>query len=212
MLRLSQDKKIKYLNQNLRFLINEFDIELDDLSLETGLSIPTIHKLKQANVNPTINTLESLASFFRVDVEALLYDDMTSIHYNEKKYQGKLSYLPLIELKNVESWDKKSSTIKLIASAGVDQKNCFCVQLDSDIMMPIFKNNSIIVVNVEISPNQGDYIICKFENENNIIIRQIFFEGKTVFIKIINNNYIEKIELKKFKIFGVIIKSIENFR
>jgi transcriptional regulator with XRE-family HTH domain len=212
MLRLNRDKRTKYLNQNLRFLINEFGIELEDLSLETGLSIPTIHKLKQGNVNPTINTLESLAGFFRVDVESFLYDDMTSIHYKDKKYQGKLSYLPLIDLKNVENWKKKSHTTKLIASAGVDQKNCFCIQLNTDLMMPVFKNNSILIVNTMISPNQGDYIICKLDHEDIVIIRQIFFEGTTLFLKIINNFSIEKVDPNKIEIFGVIIKSIESFR
>ncbi len=212
MLRLNQVKKIKHLNQNLKFLIHEFDIELEDLSLETGLSIPTIHKLKHGNVNPTLNTLESLADFFRVDVESLLYDDMASANYREKKYQGNLSYLPLIDLKNVENWKNKSHTIKLIASAGVDQKNCFCIQLNSDLMMPVFKNKSIIIVNTVITVNQGDYILCKLENENSGVIRQVFFEGTSFFLKIINNVYIEKIDFDKFKILGVIIKSVENFR
>ena len=70
------------LKQNLAALMEKRKITIAELSEETGISVPTLKKLRTIdNSNPTLDSLTKLAEFFNV-----ILDSLTRHIYEEESH------------------------------------------------------------------------------------------------------------------------------
>lgn len=202
------------LGENLDYLLKQYGMDIKNLSIAAGVPASTITRIRRQG-NPTIATLEPLLDFFRLDMDSLLYADMSDPDYQQRKQSGKLTHLPVYSLEDIKrGLDKmKSAKIsKFVGAAGITGERVFGVHITTQSLVPAFRKNSIAIVDPDLLPKEGDYVLCCFDGDETLVFRQVFMDGKHYFFKPVNPEFGEMKSYKKFEIIGVIIKSIESYR
>jgi SOS-response transcriptional repressor LexA len=209
---LKTRKKTSFLGKNLDLLLGQHNIDLKNLSMSTGVSVPTIIRMKRNDSNPTVSSLEPLLDFFRVDAESFLYEDMSTPGYQQKQRLGSLIPIPIYLLQEISSGELKAKVTHFIGAAGITSENIFGVRVNGDALTPAFQNNSIVLIDPDLEPREGDYVLCCLGEDKMIVFRQLFIDGKDCFFKPINPGFGGMKQHDNYKILGVIIKSIESYR
>lgn len=212
---VSLKKKLKsknrWLHKNLDFLLHKFGLDIKSLSLETNVPPATIVRMKKEDNNPTIATLEPLADFFRIDLHDFLYEDISSEKYQNKKRVGNIQYVAVTNLAEIKKWPMQLEHKIIVGTVGNLNEGAFGICIDTESMAPLFYKNSIIIIDPAIEPKDGDYVFCVLE-KNIPVLRQFFIDGGNYFFRPINPNYGGLVNVKKFTIVGVVVKSIESYR
>lgn len=208
---LAKKKKELYLGKNIEHLLKLHNIDIKNLSIQTGIPPATISQIKLEKNSPRVVTLEPLLDFFRIDMDTLLYKDISDSDYQEKKKMGDLICIPVVELKNAKNV-KSSNVLKFIGAAGITNKNVFGISITTNILAPAFQNNSIAIIDPDLVPQESDYVLCCLDEDPNPVFRQIFMDGSLHFFKPINPGFGEIKLYETFTILGIVIKSIGSFR
>jgi transcriptional regulator with XRE-family HTH domain len=74
---------MSYLNKNIEYLLKIYEIDTATLAVQTGIPT-TLSQIKLGKSNPSAATLESLLDFFRIDMDTLLYKDISHLDYPKK--------------------------------------------------------------------------------------------------------------------------------
>lgn len=207
---LARKKKTLYLGKNIENLLKLYKIDIKNLSIQTGIPITSIARMKNG-CNPNVSTVEPLLDFFRIDMDTLLYKDISHSDYQNKKKMGDLICIPVVELKDAKNV-KSSKVLKFIGAAGITNKNVFGISITTNILAPAFQNNSIAIIDPDLVPKEGDYVLCCLDEDPNPVFRKIFMDGSLHFFKPINPGFGEMKFYETFTILGIVIKSIGSFR
>lgn len=210
---LKKRKKPLFLGINLDYLLAQFGLDIKSLSAETGVPPATIARMRKKGSNPTISSLEPLLDFFRVDMDSLLYEDMSSDTYKNKKAIGNLTYVPIVALHEAHHDRRHTKISKIIGAAGITGKDVFGIDINSDGLAPAFQNNSTVIIDPELKPVEGDYVLCVLGDEQEApVFRQVFMDGKNLYFRPVNPGFGDMKHYEKYHIIGVIIKTIESYR
>lgn len=183
------------------------------MAIETGIPAATIARLRRDGKNPTLSSIEPLLEFFRIDIDTFLYEDMSSLHYQNRKKLGELVPIAVYSLEDIASGQKNAKVIKFIGAAGITNENVFGISINTDTLSPAFQNNSIIIIDPNLKPVEGDYVLCCLgSGKESPVFRQIFIDGAEYYFKHVNPGLGEMKHFEIYKILGVVIKSIESYR
>lgn len=205
-------KRKRHLHTNIAYLFDKYSLDIPSLSIETGVPTATIFRMKKEDNNPTLSSLEPISEFFKIELNDLLYEDITSEEYQMKTMVGKMQYIPVLNSADFKEWPTFFNAKIYIGTNGSLSTNSFGIALDTNSMSPVFYENTIVVVDPEVSEKDSDYVFCQLGNDSVPVIRQLFIDGKNYFFKPINPNYGEMSCVKKYNIIGIIVKSIESYR
>jgi SOS-response transcriptional repressor LexA len=201
---------ISTLANNVRYLMQEFNIDSSELSKKTGIALTTINGLKRGIGNPTLSTLHLLASFFNVSIAQLTETKLTK----DKNKSSVVYEIPLLTLDNLSEFLKDNQKYKKTISTEIDMwkpNRCFAIKLTNSAMMPIFERGSIFVISRDMLAHDGDLVLVQFDH-NPPCIRKVFIEGNSYFFKpiseIIGDNILK---MNEFIIHGTIVKAIQYF-
>ncbi|MCW5590139.1 MAG: helix-turn-helix domain-containing protein [Legionellales bacterium] len=204
----------------LPLLMSEGNINAQELSYHTGVSIHTINKLKQNQMpNPTISTLMPIAKFFGLNLSQFLgEEDLPSGYivgeFNEIERRNTI--LPLLRFEELENWICKrplintdSFTVNIKVS-----KNAFALKVQGQSMLPSFDDKSIIIVEPEVEAEDCDFVIVKIKHQSNPIFRQYLKDGDLHIFRPLNDKYGQATpaEYGEFKIYGVVIQNLVNYK
>lgn len=201
-----------FIESNLDYLLRVNHMDIKELSIETGISVPTLFKMRRGGTNPTVSTLQPLLEFFRVTINDFLFEDMNSKEFQRKNKIGEFVHIPVYELKDVTCPLKPAKIIQFIGSAGAMSRSTFGVKANTDSLTPVFHKQSIVVVDPELTAKDNDYVICFLENDKQAVFRQLLMDGSQYFFKPINPGFGGMQAYTQFKILGVAIKSIDYYR
>ncbi|CAM4376199.1 MAG: putative HTH-type transcriptional regulator [Legionella sp.] len=209
-----EGKRKLFLSMNLNHLLKEYGIDSKDLSLETGIPTTTISRLRNECSNPTLSSIEPLLNFFRVKFDDLLYEDMSSDKYQERRKMGELIHIAVYSLEELSTGSRNTKLHKFVTTTGITNPNSFGVAINSEVLAPAFQNNSIVILDPDLNPMDGDYVLCKLNDEPNTppVFRQIFIDGNDLYFKPINPGFGDMKHFDEYFILGVVIKSIETYR
>lgn len=212
-MKLKKGEKKLLLSKNLNYLLTQHSLDIKELSSATGLPSATLSRLKKDGNNPTLSSIEPLVEFFRVNIDSFLYEDMSNPNFQNKKKMGNLIHIPVYTLEDISPILGEAKILKFIGAAGITGKNVFGVTINSDSLAPAFQNNSILLVDPDLNPIEGDYVFCYLGNTYEIpLVRQVFIDGNDYYFKSINPGFTDLKSYQDYRIIGVIIKSIESFR
>ena len=153
------------LAKNISDLMNEVNIDDKKLSESTGVSAATIKKIRLGlSLNPTIETLIPLAKFFDVSVSQLIGEVSINDGPSDNKKQ-----IPLLRWHDIETKDIKSLCIISNILLDTDEpENCFATQILSDKYRQPFCKDTFIIINTNQTPDDGDFVLCQFNNKLEI--------------------------------------------
>lgn len=198
-----------YLGKNIEYLLKLHKIDIKILAIQTGIPAATISQMQLEKSDLTAAIFEPILDFFRIDMDTLLYKDMSHPDYLGKKSIMDLIYIPVVELKHAKNV-KSAKILKFISSVGITNKNVFGIPVTANILAPAFQNNSIAIIDPDLTPKEGDYVLCCLDEDPNPVFRQIFMDESLHFFKNVNSGGEIKI-YEAFTILGVVIKSISVF-
>ena len=211
---LTKEKKSLFLGDNLNYLLSLHSLDIKHLSSETGVPAATIARLRKKGSNPTLSSIEPLLDFFRVDLDSLLYEDMSSQNYQNKKKMGELVPISVYSLEEITNKKSSAKVSEFIGSAGITGKNVYGISINNDALAPAFQANSIIIIDPDLKAAESDYVLCCLGDGETAspVFRQLFIDGSNYYFKPINPGFGEMKHYDTYKILGVIIKSIGSYR
>lgn len=168
------------LAETLRLLMrNHSNISQAELARQTDIPPPTLHKILSGQTSdPRISTLITLASFFNVGLDQLTgltpLDDaqqssQPSIAIPVLDWQNVIKYPKLLTEIHANNWDNWTTVEK-------NSTNSFAL-ISKPSMEPLFPRGSILIVNPEQRPRDGDYVVVFYDNTDEATLREITIDG-----------------------------------
>lgn len=197
---------LKNLSDNLNMLMAKARISSDELARRIGVPATTIKRIRNSEqANPTIATLTPIAHFFSVSLDQLVGLEISacaikqSIINTQKipilTWQSCISHEKLNELKH-------SNTIlveKLLS------ESAFALIVEDD-NLDFFPKKSILIIDPEVRPANGDYIIVANINHNVASIRKYIIEIDQIYLKPLIPGIGISALTSEYKILGVILQ------
>jgi SOS-response transcriptional repressor LexA len=88
-------------------------------------------------------------------------------------------------------------------------RNLFALRVENDSMEPIFHEGDILIVNPNIKPMTGDYVVAKLAQEGEATFKKLIEKDQIIILRPLNPNY-EDIILTKEDQFELIGKVVER--
>lgn len=211
---IDNEKKPLFLGKNLNFLLAQNALDIKHLSVATGIPTATLSRLRRDGGNPTLSSIEPLLDFFRIDINAFLYEDMSDPVWQNRKKMGQLIQVPVYSLEDIGMGRKDVHVLTFISAAGITGPNIFGITINSDTLAPAFQNNAIVILDPDLKPMEADYVLCTLGRANDVtpVFRQLFIDGSDYYFKPINPGFGEMKHYDQYNILGIVIKSIESYR
>jgi len=202
----------------LKSLISQFgNLSGAELAKRTGLTISTVNRLLAGSISdPKISTLKPLAEYFGITVDQLL--GFTALP--EKLSENDINLLhpsmviPVYGMSNFLEANKNQQWFTWVTQKIDKNEEVFAISLDTERFEPVFEKDTILVIEPGMLPPQNsDYLLIKFNDENQISIQRYYIEG--------NEHYFIPINLqlkaiptkeKKHTILGVITEAHTRMR
>lgn len=180
-----------YLRQNLLALLEAHsDLSESELSRKTGVPQPTINRLLSGvTPDPRVSTVRDLARFFGVRIEQLLGDEPLPDFAQTKKTTAyeKPNSLPLIAWEHVPVWrsftDKKrllleEEKIVYVYTKTKVSTDAYAILIKDRLLYKYFPHNSILIIDPQLAPQNGEYIIVYLPDEEITVIETVInFDG-----------------------------------
>lgn len=198
---------------NLELLMKKHGITNEVLAEKTGISRSSINRIRMNKGNPTVETLLSICDFFKITVQELT--ENTAISSKQPTFDD-----AIITNHNIESslpthikWDELQT---ILTSPFKTPSAPIYTTITPKEYINIPKN-SVLLLNKNINPNHGDYVLV-FDKQTNII-------NVAEYIQDISGNYIKScisqsanqldqqlIPIDNYSILGVIVECRKVFK
>lgn len=201
------------IGKNLKVLMAKHKLTAMELARKTGVGQPVIYRIMTDETdNPKIATLYTLAKYFGVTIDQLIGVDELFLSAQSVKKQ---TAIPIITWNEAINWFSKPKTTRTLLLDGTGKyKGNYALEVQDNSMEPLFTLNSLLVIDGERSPLDGDFAIVKIENEEDAILRQVLYDGTIQYLKPLSQNsdkYKIKMFSKKDKYCGVVTQCRRNF-
>lgn len=195
----------------IRELLFKNDINVSELARAINLPQPTIQRLVSGKtVDPKLSTLTLIANYFSLSIDQLL-GNATNNSLNSN-ISFKVRTAPII------SWEQAAEFQKLFNSEQIkDWKDWIAVDIDitssvifglktKPSMEPRFITGSILTIDTEKKPVDGDLVIVHYPNTIETTIREIILDGPKHEIRsIIDKN--TEILTENIKLIGIVVQT-----
>lgn len=189
-----------------------------ELARKIRLPRATINRLVSGRTpDPRASTLNAIAEYFNISVDQLLGKKPLIQNMNGSLITDSTRSIPLLKWEEAMDWEThlistqsptNQSWVSIDQSA---ESGKFSLKVQGEAMWPQFQENSILIIDPEKEPNNRDFVICHIEDNNELIFRQLLVDGKTRFLKPINNLFSSVLLKERDKIIGVVIQTRNNY-
>jgi SOS-response transcriptional repressor LexA len=194
------------ISEKLTKLMSSEGITAAELSRKTEIDRTVLHRILNGQTkNPSIESMQSIAKHFSVNVEEITSD-------NEGRWQkgeipiiswGESTILPIKSI-----LDNKHKFVKTNKSLS-ETSFALIVEHSVDNMLP---KGALLIVNPEVSPKHRAFVIVQEEKEEISSIKYFILDGSTAYLKPIDPDLpTVKYSKENFRIIGVVVQSIFDF-
>ncbi len=200
----------------LKELMYRHHITATELARRIDLPQPTVHRLLAGKTeDPKLSTLSIIAQYFQVSIDQLL--GATPLEANPLNKPGISLSIPLISWENATT---KSFTNKLNTS---NWNDWFLIDIEASphsfglktkpSMEPRFPGGSILTIDPNITPKDGDLVIVHYKNTAEATIREIILDGPKQLLRsiIADSSMPDELE-QNIKIIGVVIQTRFSYK
>ncbi|PWY54575.1 hypothetical protein DGG96_11390 [Legionella qingyii] len=200
------------LAQTLNDLIGR-DRKLSPAALARNLGIPTnkITRILNGDVtDPKASTLVQIANYFNISIEQLLGLEPI-VRKGEYEQQEVTRPLPVFEFSKVAQSNSPKEWYRW-AENDVDGEY-YALAIDTDLYEPTFPQNSLLIINPDIKPDDRSYIVVKKNGSTHYSIRKYVVEGSESYLYPINPKLpVEIYDESLYTVVGVILEVHQKLR
>lgn len=211
----------------------KLNLTQDDLADAVGCSVDMIRKLEQGARKST-TLIVKLANALQVspswlDAGNIENDSESNIlfsrsrarveqplsNYNVLPLEKSIKTVPLLSFVQagdfIEAFEDLELTEQIVTDAPI-KKHTYALRVSGDSMEPVFKEGMIVIVEPELSPIPGDFVIAK-NGDNEATLKQLVKDGADWYLKPLNAQYPTK-DASKYEVIGVVIQvqQVTKFR
>ncbi len=165
---------------NLSNLLKARNISINQLADEVGLPMMTIRRLTLGKtIDPRVSTLKLIADYFNITVDSLLVKSNQTLIGTSKKalpffvpiipweIAEKIKTIKELDLINWKEWQPISLNVE-----GMIGSNSFALESRPS-MYPRFPQETLFVIDPDVTPNDGDIVLVKIKENNEITLREL---------------------------------------
>lgn len=199
----------------IKRLLIKNNLSAAELARRINLPQPTVHRLLVGKTeDPKLSTLNLIADYFAISLDQLLSN--IPLDDNDKTNIVALS-IPILSWTQVlEGLDSRK---KLTSNNWNDwcvldiqaSKNSFALRSKPS-MEPTFPTDSIIVIDPDVTPQDGNYVVAHYQNTTEATLREIALDGpRRELCTLAENSQKDQIE-EGIKLLGVVIQTRFSFK
>lgn len=204
------------LKENLNFLLKEADMNVSELARQTGVIQSALHRIMTGDTtNPNVNTLRPLAKFFAISLSQLLGDEPLPLDKLQSTHAADMltaAYLPILTWDDIQPWldnliDAKKKPPEWISTEKQVGSKAFSLKIETDSYGLMFKKGSLIILDPDRAPQDGDLILVKLKSEPDILFKQFIKDGNDIYLRPVNTE-IHRMKLldEPYKLLGTFIE------
>ncbi|KTD14336.1 helix-turn-helix domain-containing protein [Legionella israelensis] len=202
------------LAQTLNQLIGR-DNKLTPAALARKLGIPTnkITRILNGDVtDPKASTLVQIANYFDITIEQLLGLEPIARHGEDLQQESTRRPLPVFEFSKGAEKSPPKEWYRW-AENDVDGEYC-ALSIDTDLYEPTFPQNSMLIINQDISPDDRSFIVVKKnDSSTHYSIKKYVVEGNQNYLYPINPKLpVEVYDGNLYTVVGVILEVHQKLR
>lgn len=211
--------QIRSIAKNLKDLLNSRGVSEVEIARALDTSVMTIRRIISGETeDPRISTIKLIADYFNVSIDSLLNDNnQRSIDTLTKKTP---QFVPILDWKTVEA----NSSIKdinlnawkewypIVAEQDYTNNLTFAIESRPS-MQPRFPHGTLFIINPSESPLDGDIILIKMKQEQEISLRELIIDPpKWQLQPIVTGSEILYFDEKQHNILGVVVLTLLHKR
>ena len=195
---IRKKKKHAAVGKIIKQLMREANISEAELARQTGLPQTTVNRLLLGSTaDPRASTLRPIAKFFDITIDQLLgIEDIPQDRISgtfRAINRDAWTHVPIIEWNDAIAWLFKNddydlhSHHKWTVSDCAVSKQSFAL-LSTPSMEPMFRRNSILIIDPDADLVDGKYVILTLDGSNTVI-RKAHIDGGCIYLKTSTNTY-----------------------
>jgi len=198
---------LKPLSENLNILMSKARLSASELARQIGIPAATIKRIRNnEQANPTITTLLPIAKYFSISLNELIGDKTYDV-IDKDCETNKLNTIPQLswhECIHSTLLDYKKIPEKILTERTVS-KSAYALKVE-DHNQDFFTKDNILIIEPEIKPKTGDYVIVANIKKNITSIRKYLIEIDQIYLKPLVPGLEVSILTPEYNILGVIIQ------
>lgn len=180
--------------------------KLTAASLARKLGIPTnkITRILNGDVtDPKASTLLQIANYFDITIEQLLGLES----FNSSVAQSDKKPIPIFTMSAIGTQQMQTDWYHW-SEDSIDSSDCYALLIDSDFYEPTFLENSLLIINPNLTPENRSYVIVKKKiNSPHYSIKKVVTDGDQVYLYPIDPKLpVENYDEDLYTIAGVILE------
>lgn len=205
--------KQNWLVHNIKRLMVAKGLNEAKLARNTSIPQPTLHKILAAKTSdPRISTLRAIAEFFNISLDSMIYTpphEPFDLSVNGAKRTTKhipiISWEQCIDAGNIlvtlthNNWDHWQ-----IATVKSDQVVLLATKAS---MEPKFPKGTLLTVDLNATPADGDLVIVHYPNTEEATLRQLALDGPIKRLKTLGHEQDSDVLNDKIGLLGVVTKA-----
>lgn len=199
---------------NLRVLMKKAGLNEATLSRKTNIPQATMHKILAGKTeDPRASTLKTLSDFFDISIDELLSGN--SSQHDTKSATITAQSIPVI------SWKDCADAIQFTANLTPNNwskwvvteflsKNAYALSSKPS-MGPRFPKDTILFIDPNAKPEDGDYVIALYSDTDEATIREYSIDGPIRLLLPLNPNAEPTKLNESISILGVLVKTTFSY-
>lgn len=164
------------ISKNLKYLLNRYAISPTALSKSTGVPQPTIHRiLTGESKEPRTSNLRPISEYFNISIDDLstrdLAGDKTDTDSNilltpAATGARPLSIISFVQASKLAKASETRPSGSDVVYTSIDlSRSAFALEIFGDSMLPDFQPGDRIIVDPEVEPQPGDFVVANNNGE-----------------------------------------------
>ena len=200
----------------IKELLSRNNINVCELARRINLPQPTIHRLVSGKTeDPKLSTLSQIADYFSITIDQLL--GHTPLDRESGKMPSASHSIPIM------SWHEAVDSKKIISNLSLNNwDNWLLVDAETSpgsfglkskkCMEPRFPAGSTLVIDPEVTPEDGDLVIVSYPNTTETTIRELVSDGPNKALLSVTDTSKSDELTKDIKIVGVIVQTRFSYK
>lgn len=205
----------------------QMGITIKELAARTGsLSAARISNWEQGTRSPGPAEAKQLSEQLNVSASYLLCLTDNLAGELVQRTQSKFCYIPILSLKDIPHAKEILSTkeaVEVNQTIVIDECNTsyndegvlFAARVEDTSMQPQFNPRDMIIVNTQLAPNPGDYVLAYLVGKKQVVLRKYSEADNCLFQLLVHNELWANINVQQqseVQLVGVVVESRQYLR
>lgn len=185
------------IGQRIRELRDQKGMKQKALAEKSGLSNEHLSKIELGKeTNLRASTIEAIAKALGVDSAFLQYGTASGREYSPSEYLDPSKWAPAIGLARAgrsgffteQGYPSFEGFDKVERPPDLTGLHVYGVKLEGDSMVPRFQEGDIVLVDPDVQPQAGNYVIAMIDTDE-VMIKKLSFHNDFIILKSLNPSF-----------------------